>query len=82
MDGVWWHSMPKEIYFENTFSNFIPRLEQLLSVEGLRQQCFADVDRLTRKQLLWSKIVEYLVAQTLETSTKTPVVEQSGILDA
>ena len=66
MDAVWWHGMPEAIYFENTFSNFSAQLEQLLTQEDLRQKCRADVEQLTRRHLLWSKIVEYIVRQTLE----------------
>lgn len=66
MDAVWWHGMPADIYFENTFANFTARLEQLLQQAELRQTCYRAVEQLTRKHLLWSQIVEYLVYQTLE----------------
>jgi hypothetical protein len=66
MDAAWWHGMPEEIYFENTFSNFTSRLERLLRNEDLRRKCFHDVEQLTRRHLVWSKIVEYMIRQTLE----------------
>lgn len=64
VDAVWWHKMPEEIYFDNNFSNFASRIEQLLGMETLRQQCLFDVEQLIRKQMLWSKIVEYMVEKT------------------
>ncbi len=60
VDAVWWHKMPDEIYFENNFSNFESRIEQLLGMETLRQQCLHDLEQLIRKDMLWSKIVEYM----------------------
>jgi hypothetical protein len=60
VDAVWWHDMPEEIYFENNFSNFAFRIEQLLTTDTLRQQCLHEMERLIQKYMLWSKIVEYM----------------------
>jgi len=67
VDAVWWHTMPEEIYFENNFSNFASRIEQLLNVETLRQECLLKMERVIKEHMLWSKIVEYITEKAVET---------------
>mgnify|MGYP003597527889 CR=1 FL=1 len=73
VDAVWWHAMPEAIFFENTFSNFIARIEQLLNDAQLRQMCLATLEQQIEKHALHSKIVEYIVNTSLEKlSRRTP----------
>ncbi len=65
IDAVWWHSMPEEVFFENTFSNFIARIEQLLNDAQLRQMCLATLEQQIEKHMLHSKIVEYIIQTAL-----------------
>ena len=60
-DAVWWHKMPEEIYFENNFSNFISRIEQMLEMSELRKKCLYDMEEFIEKHMLWSKIIEYII---------------------
>ncbi len=66
LDAAWWHEMPKAIFFENDFSNFALRIEQLLNNEALRQKCLQETEHRMRQHMLWSKIVEYMVEKTFE----------------
>jgi hypothetical protein len=70
VDAVWWHDMPEEIYFENNFSNFASRIEQLLTADTLRQQCLHEMERVIQKHMLWSKIVEYMTEKAMETISR------------
>lgn len=63
VDAAWWHSMPEEVFFDNSFSNFTARLEHLLLNDKVRQKCFQELDRRIREQMLWSKIIEYMIAR-------------------
>lgn len=73
IDAVWWHSMPEEVFFENTFSNFTARIEQLLNDEQLRKTCLATLEQQVEQHMLHSKIVEYIVSTSLEKlSRRTP----------
>ncbi len=65
-DALWWHDMPQDMFFENSFSDFTSRLETLLSDNALRQHCLQQIEQRIRKNMLWSKIIEYMVATTLD----------------
>lgn len=67
VDAVWWHDMPEEIYFENNFSNFVSRIEQLLKMDTLRQNCLYLMETKIRERMQWSKIVEYLIEEAMKT---------------
>ena len=66
IDAVWWHAMPEEIFFENTFSNFIARIEQLLQDTQLRRTCLATLEQHIEQHMCHSKIVEFIVKTSLE----------------
>lgn len=66
IDAVWWHSMPKEMFFENTFDDFENRLDALLTEKHLRSTSLAILQKHLEDHLLHSKIVEYAVHATLE----------------
>ena len=66
IDAVWWHTMPEELFFENTFANFTARIEQLLTDDALRQRCFQTLETQVEQHMLHSKIVEYIVQTSLE----------------
>ena len=65
VDAVWWHSMPEAIFFENTFSNFVARIEQLLNDDQGRAACLATLEQQIEKHALHSKIVEYIIQTAL-----------------
>lgn len=67
VDAVWWRDMPEVLFFENDFSNFVTRLETLLTNGPLRKQCLQHADQQVKEHMLWSKIVEYMVTTTLKT---------------
>lgn len=64
-DAVWWHEMPDAIFFDNNFSNFTARLEELLGNDSLRQACLQKLEQHVRAHALWSNIVEYMVTTAL-----------------
>lgn len=66
IDAFWWHSMPEELFFENTFVNFSARIERLLADGALRQRCFQALETQIEQHMLHSKIVEYIVQTSLE----------------
>ncbi|GAK57911.1 hypothetical protein U27_04883 [Candidatus Vecturithrix granuli] len=66
IDAVWWHSMPEQIFFENTFINFTSRIEQLLINESLRKACFKKLEQQVEQYMLHSKIVGYIINTSLE----------------
>lgn len=65
IDAVWWHIMPDEIFFENTFVNFRSRIEQLLTNHSLRTSCFEQLEQQVEHRMLHSKIVEYIIKTSL-----------------
>jgi hypothetical protein len=66
VDAVWWQNMPEEISFDNNLSNVLPRIEQLLTRPELHQSCFAEVEEMVHKHMVWSKIVEYIVNESMK----------------
>lgn len=66
IDAVWWHPMPEDIFFENTFSNFTTRIEQLLQHDELRRTCLNTLEQQIEQHMLHSKIVTYIVNTSLE----------------
>ena len=66
VDAVWWHSMPEAIFFENTFSNFLARIEHLLNDDQGRATCLATLEQQIEKHMLHSKIVEYIIQTALK----------------
>ncbi|PID60301.1 hypothetical protein CSB45_00510 [candidate division KSB3 bacterium] len=70
IDAVWWHSMPKEIFFENTFENFRERIERLLEDDALRQRCFNILEHQIEEHMLHSKIIEYIIQTSLDSVSR------------
>ena len=66
IDAVWWQSVPEELFFENTFANFIERIQLLLADDALRQRCLKILEQQIEQHMLHSKIVEYIVRTSLE----------------
>ena len=66
IDATWWHDMPDEIFFENTFDNFTSRLEKLLIDDELRIRCSAFVEKRIENHMLHSKILNYIISTTTE----------------
>ncbi|MDY0096174.1 MAG: hypothetical protein RBT80_26045, partial [Candidatus Vecturithrix sp.] len=66
IDAVWWHPMPEEIFFENTFVNFRSRIEQLLTNDSLRTSGFEQLEQQVEHRMLHSKIIEYIIKTSLE----------------
>lgn len=70
-DARWWHEMPEEIFFENSFANFALRIEHFLRDAALRQTCLHALEKQIRDHMLWSKIIEYMVTTGLNDVPRT-----------
>lgn len=70
IDAVWWHQMPQAIYFENDFSNFDAQLEQLLNNDALRAHCLQEMEQKIEAQMLWSKIIDYILDMSMQKLAK------------
>jgi hypothetical protein len=66
IDAVWWHSMPKAIFFENTFEDFENRMDILLRDEKLRRESLSLLQCHLEEHFLHSKIAEHVVLTTLK----------------
>jgi len=64
-DAVGWHEMPEEIFFENTFNNFENRLEELLSNNELREDCFKILEEKIENCMFHSHIIKNIVETTM-----------------
>ncbi len=65
-DAVWWHRMPDDIFFKNDFSDFLSQIDVLLTHPEIRTQCLARVETAIENSMVWSKIIDFMVAKTLE----------------
>lgn len=66
VDAIWWHSMPEDIFFENSFANFTTRIEELLQNVPLRQGCLDILEQQVEDHMLHSKIIAYIVQTSLK----------------
>ncbi|MBD3308030.1 hypothetical protein GF339_16430 [candidate division KSB3 bacterium] len=70
VDAAWWHKMPKDIYFDNDFSNFTDRIQQLLDDEALRKACLQKMETVIKHHMVWSKIIQYIVNTSVHQSSQ------------
>ena len=67
-DAVWWHPLPKDVFFANDFSDFASRIEALLTNATLQAQCRQQVESQIRARMLWSHVIDYIVTITCKIS--------------
>lgn len=65
-DAVWWHRMPAAIFFKNDFSDFLTQIDTLLTHPEIRAECFSRVETAIENSMRWSKIIDFIIAKTLE----------------
>ena len=65
-DAIWWHRMPAAIFFKNDFSDFLTQIDTLLTHPEIRAASLARVETAIENSMRWSKIIDFIVAKTLE----------------
>lgn len=66
IDTPWCLQFRNNIFFSNTFADFRTRLEKLLSNLSLCSDCFISLEKNVETKMLHSKIVEGIVANSLQ----------------
>lgn len=66
VDAVWWHVLPSDVFFENTFCDFGNQLDKLLLNDDLRRKCLSELKKYEEQHFLHSKIAEFVVRTTLD----------------
>ncbi|WP_446010909.1 hypothetical protein [Candidatus Electrothrix sp.] len=65
IDAVWWNDLPEAIFFENNFSNFCLRIDELLTKSELREECFTQLEKRIEGDMLHSTVLDYVVSKMI-----------------